>query len=145
MAAEGLPRRRRVGIVGFGKIGQYLATAITSDEATRKKFELVWVWNRTPRKLEHPLLSPGQRLTDLADSSRLSEADLIVEVAHPAVIQEHAARFLEHADLMIGSPTSLAAREVEAAIRTAASAPTGRGAYVPSGALWGAAVRHLRA
>lgn len=43
--------------------------------------------------------------------------------------------FLEEADYMIGSPTALAAQEVESSLRAAA---TTRGLYIPAGAFWGA-------
>jgi predicted dinucleotide-utilizing enzyme len=66
------------------------------------------------------------------------QADLIVEVCHPAVVAEWGSRFLEHADLMVGSPTAFADEQVERTLRQAAE--TGcHGLYVPSGALWGAA------
>ena len=43
-------------------------------------------------------------------------------------------RFLEVADYMIGSPTALADRDIEASLEAAAD---NHGLYIPSGALWG--------
>ena len=34
--------RRRIGIVGYGKVGQFLAVAVLEDPA----LELAFVWNR---------------------------------------------------------------------------------------------------
>ena len=38
--------KRRVGIVGYGKIGQYLVNAILNDPKL-SSFEVAFVWNRT--------------------------------------------------------------------------------------------------
>ena len=77
---------RRVGVVGYGALGRYLAKEVQE----REDLQLVWVWNRSP-------------VADLPDHlvlNNLSECDkgapdLIVEVAHPDVTKEHGARFLE--------------------------------------------------
>ena len=61
-----------------------------------------------------------------------------MEVAHPAISKSHGARFLAHANYMIGSPTALADRELEEQLRHEASRATGYGLYIPVGALWGA-------
>lgn len=63
---------------------------------------------------------------------------MIVEVAHPNISKSHGARFLARANYMIGSPTALADRELEASLREEAARATGFGLYVPVGALWGA-------
>merc|ERR1712156_1178346 len=107
-----LKRMVRVGIVGFGALGRYLAKEVEAREG----LELVWVWNR----------SPGP---DLA-----AHLVLIVEVAHPDVTKEFGAKFLEVADFMIGSPAALAEPNLEKMLRSAA---TKHALYVPTGALWG--------
>ena len=40
------------------------------------------------------------------------EADLIVEVAHPSIVAKYGAKFVAHADLMVGSPTCFADQQV---------------------------------
>lgn len=60
--------------------------------------------------------------------------DLVVEVAHPAVVRSHGEMLLRHCDLLLGSATALADPETEARLRAAA---TRHGLFVPSGALWG--------
>ena len=77
---------RRVGVVGYGALGRYLANQVEG----RDDLELVWVWNRTPvADLPQHLL-----LNDLNQCDK-GAPDLIVEVAHPDVTKEYGARFLE--------------------------------------------------
>lgn len=137
-AGGGKARRRRVGVVGFGSLGQYLVNAILNDETVSKRMELAFVWNRSPGKLS--TLASDKRLEKLAEFDSMG-ADLIIEVAHPSIIKQYGAKFAAAADLIIGSPTSMADAAVEAAIRKAADVANGFGVYIPSGALWGAQVR----
>lgn len=66
----------RVGIVGYGSLGQFLVERIQNEPS----IEIAWVWNRSPNKIPPTL----PVLEDLADfGSR--HADLIVEVAHPDI------------------------------------------------------------
>ncbi|KAK6184979.1 hypothetical protein SNE40_007314 [Patella caerulea] len=120
--------RRRIGVVGYGELGQYLVKAIQESE----NLELCFVWNRTSSvlngKIDETLI-----LKDLSDFPELNP-DLIVEVAHPSITHQYGTEFLKHADFMMGSPTALADKELESKLRTAA---TSRGLYLPSGAFWG--------
>uniref|UniRef100_A0A8C0HBG9 Aspartate dehydrogenase domain-containing protein n=1 Tax=Chelonoidis abingdonii TaxID=106734 RepID=A0A8C0HBG9_CHEAB len=72
----------------------------------------------------------------VAVSCPCSEVDLVVEVAHPCVVQDHGASFLSGADFMVGSPTALADQATEMRLREAAR-HGGHTLYVPRGALWG--------
>ena len=77
---------RRVGVVGYGALGRYLAKEVEE----REDLELVWVWNRSPvADLPQHLV-----LNDLSQCDK-GAPDLIVEVAHPDVTKEYGARFLE--------------------------------------------------
>ena len=127
--------RCRVGLVGYGSLGQYLLHALTHDPALLSAFEVIWVWNRTPEKAAG---CGAPLLPDLPSFPSLGPIDLIIEVCHPAITAAHGAAFLEHADLFLGSPTALADAGLEAGLRAAAAA-RGRALYVPAGALWGAA------
>merc|ERR1711884_19567 len=120
-----LKRMVRVGIVGYGALGRYLAKEVEAREG----LELVWVWNRSPV----PDLPPHLVLGDLGQCDK-GDPDLIVEVAHPDVTKEFGAKFLEVADFMIGSPAALAEPNLEKMLRSAA---TKHALYVPTGALWG--------
>jgi hypothetical protein len=137
--------KKRIGIVGFGKIGEFFVRAVHSDPAVAARLEVAFVWNRSAEKvaaaIAEGVLTEAQHLRDL-DAFASVPVDLIVEVSHPDVIRDYGERFLQHADLMIGSPTSFADAEVEARVRAAAAKERGcHGVYIPAGALWGAAVR----
>ena len=47
-----LQRKRRIGIVGCGSLGQYLIKAIQTDPKISSQLELAFVWNRTSEKLQ---------------------------------------------------------------------------------------------
>ncbi|XP_075771010.1 uncharacterized protein LOC102452260 isoform X2 [Pelodiscus sinensis] len=130
--SEGLARRK-VGIVGFGHLGQYLVQRL-QDEGAGHGLELGFVWNRDARKLRGQVPASLQ----LQDLSRVPEwaVDLIVEVAHPCIAQDHGEAFLSGADFMVGSPTALADQATETRLRDAARRG-GHTLYVPRGALWG--------
>uniref|UniRef100_A0A2P2I3S7 Aspartate dehydrogenase domain-containing protein n=2 Tax=Hirondellea gigas TaxID=1518452 RepID=A0A2P2I3S7_9CRUS len=124
-----MPIPKRVGIVGYGHLGQFLEAAISK----REDLEVAFIWNRSPGALSHL----DQRLVchDLTDFASFSP-DLVVEVAHPDVSKQYGALFLKEADYLVGSPTALADAELEASLRTVAQSGT-RGLYLPAGALWG--------
>ena len=131
------PRRRRVGVVGFGQLGQFLVDRIVHDPAGRAAFELAFVWNRSAdRVASSGLVPPSAVCRDLADA-RAFAPDVIVEVCHPDVLRQYGAALLLVADLYMGSPTGFADPATEAALRAAAAAGP-HGLYVPTGALWGA-------
>ncbi len=123
--------KRRVGIVGYGKLGQFLSQAIQGTEL-QSDYELSFVWNRNPDRIGAEI-PEHKKLVDLA---RFQDhpSDLIVEVAHPIVSQQWGAAFLSHCDYMAGSPTAFAKQETEDALRAAAQR---HGLYIPRGALPG--------
>ena len=123
----------RVGLVGFGSLGQYLYAAMA---AAPDAFDVVWVWNRSAARLAGAVAA-GAILEDLAAFAARGPLDLIIEVCHPAVTAAHGAALLAHAPLLLGSPTALAEPALEAALRRAAAA-AGHALLVPAGALWGA-------
>eukprot|EP00744_Colponema_vietnamica_P017588 GILI01024734.1.p1 GENE.GILI01024734.1~~GILI01024734.1.p1 ORF type:complete len:307 (-),score=89.08 GILI01024734.1:38-895(-) len=130
--------KRRVGLVGYGHLGQYLAHAILDNEKFASQLELTWVWNRSISKVrEDPKIRPDQILEDLSTfPSR--PVDIIVEVAHPNITAQYGPSFIQHADYFLGSPTAFADSSVETACRQAA-ASSRFGLYVPAGAFWGGA------
>ncbi len=125
--------RRRVGIVGYGSLGKYLAAEILKNPSIADDFELGFVWNRTPGRIGDTI-PPELVLEDLANFSAM-EADLIVEVAHPGITAEFGPKFLESADYFTGSPTAFADAGLETRLRSAAAQENGHGLYVPRGAL----------
>ena len=119
---------RKIGIVGYGKLGKHLCSAIRSTEG----LELAFVWNRNPSAIgsEIPL---EKRIHELRDVTQYP-CDLIVEVAHPIISKNWGAQFLRHCDYMIGSPTALADKETEANVLHGNHT---NGLYIPRGALPG--------
>ena len=119
---------RKIGIVGYGKLGKHLCSAIQS----REELELAFVWNRNFDAIGEEI--PKEKtIRELADFSSIP-CDLIVEVAHPIISKQWGTAFLSHADYMIGSPTALADRETEAQILQTKHS---HGVYIPRGALPG--------
>uniref|UniRef100_T1J5E0 Aspartate dehydrogenase domain-containing protein n=1 Tax=Strigamia maritima TaxID=126957 RepID=T1J5E0_STRMM len=121
--------KRRVGIVGFGHLGQFLATNLQENP----NFELVFVWNRNPEALIGKI--PSSLILRNLENLNTRKPDLIVEVAHPYISSKYGEFFLQQADYLMGSPTALADPEVEIKLREAANG--NHGLYVPSGAFWG--------
>ncbi|XP_065190350.1 aspartate dehydrogenase domain-containing protein-like [Sycon ciliatum] len=124
---------RRVGIVGFGNLGKYLADQIAANPDSG--LQIAFVWNRTPAAvLDSAYASVAlEKLEDF----RQRNADLIVEVAHPDIVRDYGAIFLQSADLMVGSPTACASQATEDGLRKSAL-ENKHTVYIPSGALWGA-------
>jgi aspartate dehydrogenase len=131
----------RVGVVGFGNLGKYLVDAILNNEKAKEKFELVFIWNRSVEKIGEKYSS--FILKDLKDFAAF-KPHLIIEVSHPKIVQEWGLKFLEVADLIVGSPTAFADENVEKQFREATKNGN-HGCYVPSGALWGAEDIHKMA
>ncbi|KAM6289081.1 aspartate dehydrogenase domain-containing protein [Aegotheles albertisi] len=132
MASVEAPRCRRVGILGYGRLGQFLAEQLLT-RGPPLGLTLAFVWARDGGRLQG--VPPPLRLPDLRRLPH-TEVDLVVEVAHPCVAREHGEDILAHADFMVGSPTALAEPETERRLREAA-ARGGHTLYVPRGALWG--------
>lgn len=122
--------KRRIGILGYGHLGQFLVQSIENHP----DLELGFVWNRTASSLRGKLKE--SIILENLSNFHTRKCDLIVEVAHPCVITEHGAEFLQYADLMIGSPSALADPVVEQRLKQVASA-TSHTLYIPSGAFWG--------
>eukprot|EP00039_Didymoeca_costata_P017469 m.324090 g.324090 ORF g.324090 m.324090 type:complete len:266 (-) comp16540_c10_seq5:199-996(-) len=124
-------KTRRIGVVGYGKLGQFLVKKIL--ESKDLGLSLAFVWNRDSTKLkgleDHILL----KLEDVKSRS----PDLIIEVAHPDVTVKYGELFLKTCDFMVGSPTVFADEKIEKSLASIAAAGP-HGMYIPSGALWGA-------
>ncbi|XP_077474305.1 aspartate dehydrogenase domain-containing protein isoform X2 [Stigmatopora argus] len=123
----------RVGIVGFGHLGQYLVERIVKDGAA-VGLTLAFVWNRNSEKLKG--LVPEELVLRNLSSFADRQCDIIVEVCHPQVVQEFGVHFLSHSHFMVGSPSVLADQELNEKLRQTAKV-NGKTLYVPSGALWG--------
>ncbi|XP_062368545.1 aspartate dehydrogenase domain-containing protein [Cinclus cinclus] len=111
---------------------RFLVSQLLSQGPSRG-LSLSFVWARSGGALQ--ALPPSLRLSDLRHLPSTA-VDLVVEVAHPCVVQEHGEDILKHADFMVGSPSALADAVTERRLREAA-ARGGHTLYVPRGALWG--------
>ncbi|KAM9780137.1 aspartate dehydrogenase domain-containing protein [Neosynchiropus ocellatus] len=123
----------RVGVVGFGHLGQFLVQKILEDGAA-VGLSLAFVWNRNPQKLRG--LVPDQHILEDLASFADRRCDVVVEVCHPQIVREFGLLFLSQSHLMVGSPSSLSDPELNHTLRQAAH-DNGKTLYVPSGALWG--------
>jgi len=121
---------KKVGIVGFGLIGQYLYEYIKKNESNLK---IAFVWNRSPEKVAQ--LPANEVIYDLNDFVNY-DVDLIVEVSHLSITQSFGEKFLEKTNYMIGSPTALADANLENKLCSKAM-ECNHTLYVPAGAFWG--------
>lgn len=120
--------KRRVGILGFGKLGKFLALKISESN----NFELAFVWNRTASAFDESVDS--SHVLNSIEDFKSRKPDIVVEVAHPSVTKTYGKYILEYCDYLIGSPTALCDEMLLEELKAAATINT---MYVPSGALWG--------
>ncbi len=123
--------KARIGIIGYGYIGSYVYEQIT----TRPELglDIAFVYNRSQDKVAD--LPAELVLDDLANFAGKA-ADLIVELAHPAISRQWGTAFLQHTDYMPLSLTALADAELENALLQTAAA-NGHCLYIPHGAIVG--------
>ena len=75
--------KRRIGIVGYGHLGQFLSKAILDHP----QLELAFVWNRSKQVFDNTDL-PKEVILDNLENCAGTHPDLIVEVAHPAIVKK---------------------------------------------------------
>ena len=121
----------RVGLIGYGLIGEAVRNMIDADAGNG--MEVVFVNDQDTSRLKD--LPAGLALEDLTGFGDRS-ADLIVEMAHPAVTREWGVKILEQTDYMFISVTALADQAIQDAIE-ATTAKHGTRAYVPHGGVAG--------
>lgn len=129
----------RVGILGFGHLGQFIYRHI-KDQRNKsiEDLDLVFIWNRSKDIFSKLDTEINQDLIVSTIEEGLQRSpDLIVEVAHPDIIEKYAEKILDICDLFIGSPTALANESIERALRKK-TMETGRVIYIGTGAFWGA-------
>uniref|UniRef100_A0A3Q1GFU3 Aspartate dehydrogenase domain-containing protein n=1 Tax=Acanthochromis polyacanthus TaxID=80966 RepID=A0A3Q1GFU3_9TELE len=124
---------QRIGVVGYGHLGQYLVEKILKD-GSALGLTLAFVWNRNPDKLKGSV--PAELilcdLTSFADR----RCDVIIEVCHPQIVKDFGLRFLSQSHFLVGSPSALSDPDLNQKLRQAAWQYE-RTLYIPSGALWG--------
>lgn len=121
--------RTRIGIIGYGGIGETVVASVRNDPTSR----LAFVYARRPEVLAD--LAPEAAAATLSDEV-LEGADLVIEAAHPDIITEHGVRILRVADLMALSTGSLVDDTLRAAL-VATAERHGTRLLLPHGALPG--------
>jgi aspartate dehydrogenase len=122
----------RVGLMGCGSIGGFIARHVLADAASAA-MELSYVFDTDEKKLRE--IPPALRVTAQADLFT-RPADLVVEAAHADLVRSVALRLLEKADLLLFSLTALADDAFRTALEQTAVAH-GRKVFLPHGAILG--------
>lgn len=102
-------KKRRVGIIGYGHLGQFLRHELSKSD----QFSVERIWNRSEgvdlktivSKPTFIFLDEQEKvlpLTELTDQN-LKDIDLIIEVAHPIVVENFASLILKHCDFFVSS------------------------------------------
>ncbi|CAF2505841.1 unnamed protein product [Rotaria sp. Silwood2] len=129
----------RIGILGFGHLGQFIYEYIENEHnKSTYDFDLSFIWNRS----KDIFLTYNKKLDQNLIVSTVEEGlqrlpDLVIEVAHPNVIEIYAEKILDICDLFIGSPTALANASLEIVLRKK-TLTSGHAIYIGTGAFWGA-------
>ena len=97
--------KRRVGIVGFGALGQHLARTIARDEAVASSFEVAFVWNRSFDAVAASDLVPAHCHCPDLTQFHVFKPDIICEVAHKSITQQMGPEFVRHCDYFAGQQT----------------------------------------
>jgi aspartate dehydrogenase len=122
----------RVGLLGCGAIGGFLARQVLA-EAARDGIELSYVYDLNEQRLQE--LPPACRVSAPAELFARS-ADLVVEAAHADLVKTVAPRIVERSDLLLFSLTALADDDFRATLQKAAVEHQ-RKVFLPHGAIIG--------
>ncbi|CAF0830363.1 unnamed protein product [Rotaria sp. Silwood1] len=129
----------RIGLLGFGHLGQFIHEYIENERnKSTYDFDLIFIWNRSKdifstydKKLNQNLI------VSTIEEGLQRSPDLVIEVAHPNVIETYGEKILDICDLFIGSPTALANASLEIGLRKK-TLQSGHVIYIGTGAFWGA-------
>ena len=115
-----------IGLIGYGRIGEDLATRIRAAPDT----ELAYVYVRSPKpEIDEPQLTDPSELAD-------HPVDLVVEAATPDVLAELAEPVLAESDLLVLSGSAFADPDREARL-TDLAVRSDHDCYLPHAALFG--------
>ena len=124
--------KTRIGILGCGAIGGFLARHILGEGAA-DSIELAYGFDVDEKRLQD--IPAACRVTTQPDLFARS-ADLVVEAAHADLLKQVALRIVERSDLLMFSITALADEAFRAALEQAA-VKSGRKVFLPHGAMIG--------
>jgi len=117
----GSMNKRRVGIVGFGSLGKFLANKIQHDPKASKELEVAFIWNRSVDKITQDKTIPRELILEDLSQFATRKPDIVVEVAHPSITDRYAVSFLQYCDFFLGSPTAFADPQIETKVKAAAT------------------------
>lgn len=123
--------RRKIGIIGYGKIGSYVFKQI----ASRPEIEIEVAFVCTKSGV-HTADLPEEIILGRLEDFASREVDMVAEFAHPDVSKEFGTMFLKETDYLLLSVTALADAELEGALRETAL-KCGTRLFVPHGGLMG--------
>ncbi len=121
--------KKRIGIIGFGYIGQYLLAKAEKDDF----LEIDFVYDLDPQRTAH--LEPSLVLNTTAQLHERN-VDLVVEAAHPQAVRDFVPQIIARADLLIFSLTALADDAFRKQLGSLAETAN-RCIYIPHGAVLG--------
>lgn len=121
--------QKRVGLIGFGRIGSYLYERCLSKETIGVDFIYDPDRSRTASLPRDIVLEKPQDVLS-------RKVDLVVEAANPKVVRDYAPSILAGNDLLILSVTALAEEDVYQRVTLKAVENKSR-IYIPHGALLG--------
>lgn len=125
------PKRRSVGIIGYGLIGQYVYEQIQANPDLN--LEICFVFDIDPARTSG---LPGELVLDRPQNFISKGPDLICELAHADVSRELGALFLERTDYFALSVTAFADEELEQNLKSTA-VTSGTRLYIPHGGVMG--------
>jgi len=120
---------KRVGIVGYGLLGSYLAHKLNAE----KELDIAFVYDGDRNKLKD--LDPALVIKSLAEAPS-RRPDLVVEMVTAEWVLENAAFVLEFSDLLIASVSAFADEKLHRKL-DAAAALSRRRYYISHGAITG--------
>ena len=119
----------RIGIIGLGAIGSFLAEKIGAE----KGMEIAFVFDTDAGRVAE--FDRGLVL-DSIENFKEKNADLVVECASHSAVKEYAEKILRETDLVVMSSSAFADKELYAGVRKICS-QSGNKLYIPSGAVIG--------
>lgn len=103
--------KKKIGILGYGKLGQFILREFLENPKLSNLAEPCFVWNRSP--IPKTQLDSRVKYLEKIDELTKYDPDLIIEVAHPSIVQNWGSLLLSCANVFIGSPTVFCDREFE--------------------------------